>query len=694
MVHATCIQLIGTLNLIDNDPDKADQKPKNLTKKDVIAMQASFLKVEENLNELERNPNIQRAIAECLPRLEKMTEKVTIALDEVCEVEIKWQRHKSKLVTPMVATREAIKRTIKNIKDLRVEWCSCIAMVDSMMPKLEALKGDWGQNNRQGQNRQQQQAAAGGQGAQQQAPRVRWNAPSYSCETLKEAENPNSFKIWREQVEIWFDCGGEELPSTKVQYGFLTKMLPQEVRERIGTDPESGLHRENTLEVNLDIIEKYMLKAYPQNKRRLGLYNLIDHNNEIKFPDMVAKVRREMVACNYEGQTPIQILIALLISSCTEVNLIKYMADNTNTLSEMTVLEDFETALKTEQDRLEMSPAYPNYTGLGAKPPTKGYANINKVETKSKGKVNLPPSMKVDSEGKPPQWMMDKPCFKCGANGHTLHTCTVNVSKCGIDGCNKWHTATAHKQFKEYMANKGKNTGVKAVNTEDQVQAQGQNNQTTNNNQTNAPATKTQTLEAQVLEMQKQINDLTANNNEVTQNLRVHIYNEKTDGVIQYQQEQPENISISKLNSQVNCTDTLDESILKYIDRKLKMLDVERKEVLRQEEQDIMQIKKYILNQKNELEYLHNDGEIGTKRPYVPVKISCKANGMNINTKSLIDTGADKAVISSETVRKLNMRIGPTRTRARDAGGRPLPILGEVTLDFSCTCKRHKGKKQ
>ena len=42
----------------------------------------------------------------------------------------------------MIATREAIKRTVKNIKDLRVEWCSCIAMVDSMMPKLEALKGD------------------------------------------------------------------------------------------------------------------------------------------------------------------------------------------------------------------------------------------------------------------------------------------------------------------------------------------------------------------------------------------------------------------------------------------------------------------------------------------------------------------------------------------------------------------------
>merc|ERR1712059_58435 len=176
------------------------------------------------------------------------------------------------------------------------------------------------------------------------------------------------------------------------------------------------------------------------------------------------------------------------------------------------------------------------------------------------------------------------PCFKCGIHGHTIHTCAANVNKCAIDGCHKWHNALAHRQYKEYMANKGKNTGVKAVNTEEQAQAEGQNNQTNNNNnQTKAPAAGNQNLEVQLQEMQRQLNELQANNNEVTQNLRVHIYNDKTDGVIQYQQEQPENISINKLNSQVKCTDTLDESILKCIDNKLKMLDREREQGLKQD---------------------------------------------------------------------------------------------------------------
>merc|ERR1712059_30169 len=123
------------------------------------------------------------------------------------------------------------------------------------------------------------------------------------------------------------------------------------------------------------------------------------------------------------------------------------------------------------------------------------------------------------------------------------------------------------------------------------------------------------------------------------------------------------------------------------------MLEEERKMTIKHEQEDIMQIKKYVLNKNNILEYRHNDGEIGSKRPYLPVKISCKENGMSIDTKSLIDTGADKAVVSHETVRKLNMKVKPTNTKARDAGGRALPILGEVTLDFSCTCRTHKGKK-
>ena len=84
--------------------------------------------------------------------------------------------------------------------------------MDSVMPKLDALKGDWGQQNRARQVVQQPVA--------QQPAQRRWNAPSYSCEMLKEAENPSSFKIWREQVEIWFDCGGMNFHQKKSSMDF------------------------------------------------------------------------------------------------------------------------------------------------------------------------------------------------------------------------------------------------------------------------------------------------------------------------------------------------------------------------------------------------------------------------------------------------------------------------------------------
>ena len=65
---------------------------------------------------------------------------------------------------------------------------------------------------------------------------------------------------------------------------------------------------------------------------------------------------------------------------------------------------------------------------------------------------------------------------------------------------------------------------------------------------------------------------------------------------------------------------------------------------------------------------------------------------MAVNSSSLVYTGADKAVVSHETVRKLNMKVKPTQTRAKDGGGRLLLILGKVTIHFRCTCLKHKGE--
>ena len=55
--------------------------------------------------------------------------------------------------------------------------------------------------------------------------------------------------------------------------------------------------------------------------------------------------------------------------------------------------------------------------------------------------------------------------------------------------------------------------------------------------------------------------------------------------------------------------------------------------------------------------------------------------------------GADRPVISGEVVKKLNLMLRPMKVRARDVDDRPLILMGEVDLVFSCHCSTHRGKK-
>ena len=51
--------------------------------------------------------------------------------------------------------------------------------------------------------------------------------------------------------------------------------------------------------------------------------------------------------------------------------------------------------------------------------------------------------------------------------------------------------------------------------------------------------------------MQRRIEEIAANTNDVTNNMRVHIFNDKTDGIIQGEQD-PETVNINKLKSQID----------------------------------------------------------------------------------------------------------------------------------------------
>ena len=107
MVKTTAINIICTLNLIDlTQQDK--QKPKTLAKNSAEMMQASFIKCDDNLDNTESTQLVQRKIGESQPALERLKDKLTLGLEEIYDIEMKWQRHRSKLIGPMVATRNAI----------------------------------------------------------------------------------------------------------------------------------------------------------------------------------------------------------------------------------------------------------------------------------------------------------------------------------------------------------------------------------------------------------------------------------------------------------------------------------------------------------------------------------------------------------------------------------------------------------
>ena len=59
-------------------------------------------------------------------------------------------------------------------------------------------------------------------------------------------------------------------------------------------------------------------------------------------------------------------------------------------------------------------------------------------------------------------------------------------------------------------------------------------------------------------------------------------------------------------------------------------------------------------------------------------------------TSSLLNMGADIPVISHRIALELGAQITPTRSKARDAGNRDLPLIGETTLRFACSCSHHR----
>ena len=90
-------------------------------------------------------------------------------------------------------------------------------------------------------------------------------------------------------------------------------------------------------------------------------------------------------------------------------------------LFKLTELNEFENLIKAQVGKYRASPAYPGYTGLGAKPPTQlSTLHENAVKTRN---AKLSKGMGLDAQRNPLAWVVNKPCFTCGELGHTFHCC-------------------------------------------------------------------------------------------------------------------------------------------------------------------------------------------------------------------------------------------------------------------------------
>ena len=446
-IKSHIITTISSINSIDKPIDRI--KPRSLGDFSPKQLLDALIKIEDRLFDAETDARQSKKAAEVLPTLKRCYNDIRNSLNKIqSQIESKWLKSNPRVDAKYIATKNAVKLTLDNIKTLKRQCQECNKMISSIIPQIEIIIGSIAAATE----------ATAAVNTHQRTPQrqtqnqSRWVCPQYQCEMLKEAENPNSFKIWKTGIKNWFACGGENLPATAIQYSTLLRFIPQDIQERIGDDI-NGLNNDKTLDMNLDVIEKYMLKAYPKHKRRLQIYDLIEHSNDIKYTDMIQKIRRESLACNYNDQSPTQILIGQIVASCTEPNLIKFMADNSNAISIITVFEEFENLIISENEKLESSLAYPGYTGLGAKSKTKAHFNINAVQ-KTDRNSKLPKAFKLGQDGKPPPWMTKLACFDCGEKGHTLHECTTNPGKCGIDGCNRYHNQKAHKNWIDHKAAK------------------------------------------------------------------------------------------------------------------------------------------------------------------------------------------------------------------------------------------------
>ena len=256
------------------------------------------------------------------------------------------------------------------------------------------------------------------------------------------------------------------------------------------------------------------------------------------------------------------------------------------------------------------------------------------------------------------------PCFHCAQPGHTIHDCpNTNIIGCKVEGCRKYHNPAAHKNFEEHLAKGkggkgGKKVGVKAVSTEETAPPA-----TDTNSPPPAPAQAQTVSHTDYAALQAKLKQLSDRQSvtEMTQLCFAKMYSPgdsilvNTNRISTYEAaESDPDMNINNIKSNTQCESTFNSSILTLITQRMEKMRLRKEE----DNSQTIQIKKFVYKN-GYLTYKNYEGQLSNAHPYVPIQISSQDNSMSINSKSLVDTGADKAVVSNDIIKHSISKSNP-----------------------------------
>ena len=272
-----------------------------------------------------------------------------------------------------------------------------------------------------------------------------WRAPNFNAPILPDDPNPPQFKRYREDMVSWFNAGGPDCPRTMAR-ALLIKDLPESIRGKIS----DKITTENSLKRNLEIIEEFVLEAYPKYARQAKIYSQMNHDSETRYRDKIHAIIQAVKDTELLTLSSNQIVTGMLIQLCTNKEMNRWLADNEEELMHDNSVDKFyEKVIK--QDRIMCNNRGLNYTGLGSTKPAHCIKEVSTI-------ANI-------------DWMKKYPCFVCGTQGHIHHIpeslCPSfnSIPKCSIGDCTRTHNALAHKNLMDFMASKKKTSTPHTDNT-------------------------------------------------------------------------------------------------------------------------------------------------------------------------------------------------------------------------------------